>query len=264
MSKIKTLGAALSAAVWLAAWSPPSAEALAWNRSAAEKLLRTADAAAVDKDIETGRTAPWIVRLKGPDGDVRAIFKHMDRRRPNPQAASWRYEMAAYTLAELLGLDIIPPTVERSIQGVPGALQLYVEGSLSERNRRRSELRPADEQAFRRALDEIRVFEILTGEECGSPDDTLIDKTTWKICRVDFSEAFSVDPALDAACPLERCPRRLYDHLARMSRSEIEKRLRPYLSDSEINSLCERKKRIVAGLTRLIKDKGDRVVLFEP
>ena len=75
-----------------------------------------------------------------------------------------------------------------------GALQLYVEDSLSERDRERLALRSPDEAAFRRALDEIRLFESLTGDSCGDKDDTLIHKTTWKVCRVDFSEAFPADP----------------------------------------------------------------------
>ncbi len=177
-------------------------------------------------------------------------------------AASWRYEIAACRLADLLGLDIIPPTVERPIEGRPGALQLFVENSLSERDRERLDFRPPDETAFRQALDEIRVFEILTGDACGDKDDTLIHKPTWKVCRVDFSEAFPTDPALDGACPLERCPRRLYERMLRAARSAAESELKSYLSDSEINSLWERKKRIVARIQQLIKEKGERAVLF--
>ena len=188
----------------------------------------------------------------------------MDRPRPSPRAASWRYEIAACKLARLLGLDIIPPTVERPVEGVRGALQLYVEDSLSERDRERLGLRSPDEAAFRRALDEIRIFESLCGARCGDKDDTLIHKPSWKICRVDFSEAFPVDPGLDETCPLERCPRRLYERLLRTARSMVESELKPYLSDSEINSLCERKKRIVARLQQLMNEKGERAVLFEP
>ena len=214
------------------------------------------------KNSETGRTAPWLVRLEAGGIRTRAIFKHMNRVRPQPMPASWRYEIAAYKLADLLGLDFIPPTVERTIDGTPGMLQLFVEGSFSEHDRERGNTAPPDPQAFRQALDEIRVFEILTGAACGDKDDTLIHKPTWKVCRVDFSEAFPADPALDAACPLERCPRRLYERLLRTARSMVETRLKGYLSDSEINSFCERKKRIIARLQQLMKEKGEQAVLF--
>ncbi len=245
-----------------AAPARPFAEPYAWDRGASEKLLRTAPVAAVSKTSEAGRTAPWLVSLDAGGLRVRAVFKHMDRPRPSPQAASWRYEIAAYKLADLLGLDFIPPTVERAIDGTPGMLQLFVEGSFSEQDRERGNTAPPDPAAFQQALDEIRVFEILTGNACGDKDDTLIHKESWKVCRVDFSEAFSADPALDEACPLERCPRRLYERFLRTARSMVETRLKGYLSDSEINSLCERKKRIVARLQQLMKEKGERAVLF--
>jgi hypothetical protein len=216
----------------------------------------------VSKTSEAGRTAPWLVTLDDGGRRVRAVFKHMDRPRPSPVAASWRYEIAAYRLAELLGLDIIPPTVERSVSGAPGALQLFVEGSLSARDLERLALRPPDPAAFRQALDEVRVFEILTGCACGDKDDTLVHKESWKVWRVDFSEAFPADPAPDEACLLERCPRRLYERFLSTPRSLIEARLKGYLSDSETHSLGERKERIVARLQRLMAEKGERAVLF--
>jgi hypothetical protein len=254
--------AAAAACLW-AAPARPFAEPDAWNRGSAEVLLLKAAVVNVSKTAESGRTAPWTVTLEDPGGGrVRAVFKHMDRPRPSPLAASWRYEIAAYKLADLLGLDIIPPTVERPVEGVRGALQLFVEDSLSERDRERLDLHPPDETVFRQSLDEIRFFEILTGDACGDKDDTLIHKPTWKVCRVDFSEAFPADPGLDEACPLERCPRRLYERLLRTARSMVESKLKAYLSDSEINSLCERKKRIVARLQKLIEEKGERIVLY--
>jgi hypothetical protein len=247
----------------LAAPARPSAEPDAWNRGTAEALLRKAVVAEVSKIQETGRTVPWIVFLDQPGGvRVKAVFKHMNRPRPSPMAASWRYEMAAYRLADLLGLDFIPPTVERTVDGVPGILQLFVTDSLSLRDRERLGLLPADEASYHQALDEIRVFELLTGERCGDADDTLIHKPTWKICRVDFSEAFATDPDLAEDCPLERCPRRFYERLLRTARSMVESMLKPYLSDSEINALCERKKRIVARLQQQIIEKGERLVLY--
>jgi len=256
------IAAAAAAACLSTAPARAFAEPAAWDRGASEKLLRTAPVADVSKTSEVGRTAPWLVTLDAGGLRVRAVFKHMDRPRPSPQAASWRYEIAAYKLAELLGLDIMPPTVERPVEGTPGALQLFVEDSLSARDLERLALRPPDPTAFRQALDEIRVFEILTGDACGDKDDTLVDKESWKVCRVDFSEAFPADPALDETCPLERCPRRLYERFLRTPRTMVETKLKGNLSDSEINSLCERKKRIVARLQQLIKEKGERAVLF--
>jgi len=254
--------AALAAAVGL--WLQPAASAGAgsWSRAEAETFLRSAAVVGIDKDAESGRTLPWIVRLEAAGVRCRAVFKPIHRPRPRIEAASYRYELAAYELAGLFDLDFIPPEVEREIDGLNGALQLFVEDCLSERDRERTDLRPPDAEDFRRRLDEIRVFEILAGGTCADKDDILLDTSTWKVWRVDFAEAFPVDPALSVECPFDRCPRGFYDRLLRTPRAAVERRIKAYLSDSEINALCERKKRIVARLQDLIREKGERAVLF--
>ncbi|MFQ5792790.1 MAG: hypothetical protein ACE5JI_20160 [Acidobacteriota bacterium] len=73
--------------------------------------------------IGTGITNPEKVTLE-LDGQVRhAIFKKVDKNHDN-----WRCEVAAYQLDKLLGLGMVPPTVERRVRGRKGCLQLWVTG----------------------------------------------------------------------------------------------------------------------------------------
>lgn len=75
------------------------------------------------KTIGTGVTKPEKVRLE-LDGEVRfAAFKRVER-----PGDSWRSEIAAYELDKLLGLGMVPPTVQRRIGLRTGCLQLWVEG----------------------------------------------------------------------------------------------------------------------------------------
>ena len=110
----------------------------------------------------------------------------------------------------------------------------------------------------------VRLFEGLTGDSCGDKDDTLIHPDTLKACRVDLAEAFPPDPALSEDCSIERCPRSLYDRMLRMDPSATKKRLKAWLSNDEIEALCERKRQIVAGLMELIKARGEAAVLYSP
>jgi hypothetical protein len=76
------------------------------------------------KEIGTGVTKPEKVTLER-DGVVRqACFKRIDVK----QQDSWRSEIAAYELDKLLGLGMVPPTVERTIGGRRGCLQLWMTG----------------------------------------------------------------------------------------------------------------------------------------
>lgn len=55
---------------------------------------------------------------------------------------SWKSEVAAYELDKLLGLGLVPPTVEREVEGRRGSLQIWVEGAMTEKKRRERGLEP--------------------------------------------------------------------------------------------------------------------------
>jgi hypothetical protein len=232
--------------------------------SEVERFLREAPIVSVEKDAQGGRTLPWVVTLGKDGARVRAVFKYGHRPRPHPQAHSYRYELAAYELSKALELEIVPPTVERTIEGVAGALQLFAEGCVSERDLARTGARPPDPQVLRNNLDTVRLLEALSGDSCGNKDDTYIHPDTWKACRVDFAEAFPPVPTLSEDCSIERCPRGLYERMLRMDPASTKKRLKAWLSDDEVEALCGRKRQIVAGLMELIKSRGEATVLYAP
>ncbi|MCX6559016.1 MAG: hypothetical protein NTZ26_00750 [Candidatus Aminicenantes bacterium] len=229
-----------------------------------ERFLREASIVSVEKDTQGGRTLPWVVALEKDGVRARAIFKYGYRARPHPQAHNYRYELAAYELSKVLELEIVPPTVERTVEGVAGALQLFIEGCVSERDFARAGSRPPDPQALRNSLDTVRLLEALSGDSCGNKDDTYIHPDTWKACRVDFAEAFPPRPTLSEDCSIERCPRSLYERMLRMDPTSTKKSLKAWLSDDEIEALCGRKRQIVAGLMELIKSRGEAAVLYSP
>lgn len=93
------------------------------DRAEIERFLKKAEVTARRK-IGTGVTNPEKVTLE-LDGAVRhAVFKKVDEKSDN-----WRNEVAAYELDKLLGIGMVPPTVERSVGGRIGCLQLWVTGS---------------------------------------------------------------------------------------------------------------------------------------
>lgn len=227
-----------------------------------EVYLKTAPIVSIKKDATTGRTMPWKVTMDDGKTKLQGMFKRVHAPWPNPMVDSYKYELAAYELSKLLDLDIIPPTVEREIEGFKGSLQYFLPDCMSEADRERQRLQPPDLKAFLDRLDEIKVFEALVKDPCLDKDDTLIRKETWKVYRVDFAEAFAPSQGLGADCPINRCSRHLFEHLQKIARQIIEARLKPYLSDKDINALNERKRKIVARLDGLIAREGEKAVLY--
>ncbi len=225
-------------------------------------FLRQARIVEVDKNQVGGRTAPWIVTLDDGEKRQRAIFKHVDSRRPQPTPDSYKYELAAYELAELLGIGIVPPVVEREIGGRKGSLQVFLENCFKEKDRQRRKIEPPDSKSFADALEEVRVFENLVYDVCLDADDIWIHKDSWKVCRVDFSEAFFPSAELLQSCAITRCSRKIYQDLLQLKDEAVAACLAPYLNENEMKALLQRKKLIIEKIQKLIEEKGERAVLF--
>ena len=215
-----------------------------------EDYLRKAGVGTIVRGAQRGRTEPWTIILD--DGQVvrRSIFKYVDRRRPSMLPDSYFYEIAAYEFSKLLGLDIVPPVVERQIEGTKGSLQAFVESAVPEAARRRNGPEPPEPLKFGEALESVRVFALLVNDTCENLEDTLVETGTWRVFRVDFSEAFGPSPELRPDCGLTSCPDGLCLKLRDLDDRVIGQRLAPYLNKDEIGALIRRKGRLI----RLLED----------
>jgi Calcineurin-like phosphoesterase len=209
-----------------------------------------------------GRTEPWKVKMES-DGIVRwAQFKYINRPRPAPIPDSFTYEIAAYELDKYLGLNLVPPAVMRTINDTVGSLQMFVENAMRESDRKRENIRPADPEAFDQAMADLKVFENLVYDSCGNDKDTLIQKETGKVYRVDFSEAFAPENGTVPGCEILRCSRRLYQRLCDWDREKVTAVLAPYLNEEEIGALHARQGSIVRMIQEQIGIRGENDVLF--
>jgi hypothetical protein len=233
-----------------------------------EAYLKKANVGAILKGAQGGRGEGWTISLHDGKTARRGFFKYVDIRRPTNFPISYKYELAAYELTKLLKINIVPPVIEREIQEPKGqkrkgSLQIYVEGCISERDRMLKKIDPPNPQAFADALEEINVFEILTSCDHLSPKDILIHRETWRVCRVDFAEAFDPSTELLPEAAIKRCSKRLYKGLLDLSPLDVEATLKPYLNPREIKGLLDRRNLILEKIKNLIKDKGEAAVLFD-
>lgn len=213
------------------------------------------------------RTEAWRVNLD--DGKIKrkGIFKVTNRTRPHQLPDSYKYGIAAYELDKLLDLNLVPLIVEREIEGRKGSLQKYLEGGLTEAERRRKKIKPPDPESLENTLEELTVFENLTYSSsfCDQRDlgDILImHKEDWKVWRVDFSEAFAPSPELISGCKITRCSKKLYQNLKKLDHKVLKAKLKHYLNDEEISTLLKRKNIIIEKIKQLINEKGEESVLF--
>ncbi len=125
-----------------------------------ENYLRTAKV--VSKRRTEGRGENWITSLDDGKTARRGFFKLINRFRPAIITDSYKYGIAAYELDKLLDLNLVPPVVEREIEGRKGSLQIFIEGALLESERRMKNIKSQDPEKFKNTLGDLSVFENLT------------------------------------------------------------------------------------------------------
>jgi len=230
-----------------------------------ENYLRTAKI--VSKRRAGGRGENWVISLN--DGKIarHGFFKLLNQTRPTLIADSYKYGIAAYEMDKLLDLNLVPPVVEREIEGRKGSLQIFIEDNINESVRRMRNIKPPDLEKFKNTLEDLSVFENLTYSPsfCGErelADILIMDKKDWKVWRVDFSEAFAPSPELIPGCEITGCSKKLCQNLIKLEDKVIKTKLKHYLNDEEIGMLLKRKKLIIEKIKKLIAEEGKESVLL--
>ena len=219
-----------------------------------------------------GITNPW--RLTLTDGTVThdASFQAVDEHKPVMQLAtgsevrfvdSYKYNIAAYHLAELLGMDdVLPVYVERTWQGQTGSLSWWLPVKMDEVERHKRNLTAPDADAWNNQMYKIRVFDQLVYDTDANLTNVLIGED-WKIWRVDFTRAFRLYKDLkDPKANLVRCDHQLLERLKALNGDEVAERTKHYLTKDEVKAVMARRDKIVEHFQKLISEKGEREVLY--
>ena len=223
------------------------------------------------KQSDKGITNPW--RLTLTDGTIThdASFQKVDEHKINVQfdtgsemnfVDSYKYNIAAYALAELLDMDnMLPVYVERKWQGETGSLSWWLPVKMDEVKRHRQNITPPDLDAWNNQMYKIRVFDQLVYDSDANLTNVLIGEN-WQIWRVDFSRAFRLFGNLRNPGDLERCDRHLFEKLKALDGKELREKTKRYLTKDEVKGVMQRRDKIVEQFQKLIAEKGEGAVLY--
>jgi hypothetical protein len=224
------------------------------------------------KQSSKGITSPW--RLTLSDGTLThdASFQKVDEHKATATMAggrtemnfvdSYKYNIAAYAVAELLGLDdMVPVYVERSWRGDPGSLSWWLSVKMDEEERAKQKIQPPDPDAWDNQMYKIRVFDQLVYDADPNLTNVLISPD-WKIWRVDFSRAFRLYKDLRDPTDLVRCDRQLFEKLKALDANEVAEKTKHYLTKDEVKAVMARRDKIVAQFQKLVSEKGEKEVFY--
>jgi hypothetical protein len=251
------------------------------QRPAWEKYLETADIVKSER-LGEGVTHPWKIFLEKNGTAKKAVWKG------TTGLQEWRFEIAAYRLDKLLGLNMLPPAVEREFNRDRGAMILWADSKTSlfklvdDNEKARKAGRQEDPPT--EFLDLVgqgkyatRIWDCLIANEDRTQENILYTED-WRTLLIDHSFAFrsegeyaqklvygrngikkheNGDPLL-----INQAPRALVDRIRTLDAASIKKAVGPYLTAKEIAAIISRAKILVAEIEEMAKQIGEAKFYF--
>ncbi len=223
-----------------------------------------------------GVTAPKRLTLTNGTLTHDAVFQAVDERQTVASLSgggrsattefnfvdSYRYNLAAYAIAGLLGLDhMMPVYVERRWGGQVGSISWFAESIMDESERLKKKVQPPNPTDWNHQMYRMRVFTALTRDTDRNLTNVLITPD-WKVMMIDFSRAFRLQAELMYGSDLARMDRRLMAKLEALDRDQVKKAVGHWLLGGELDAMMKRRDLLVAHFKKLIAELGEEKVLY--
>jgi hypothetical protein len=229
------------------------ANARVWEgqHAAFEAFLRSAQIARMTK-LDVGVTHPK--RIFFADGGLArsAAWKPLRPGFQNGYWESYKSEIAAYELDKLLGMDMVPVTVERRVDGLAGAAVLWLDGV-----RTWGEVAPPDTPSWHRQVARMKMFDDLIGNPDRNKGNILID-AEFNIFLIDHSRAFLDDRGLPQ--PLAHVDAGLWTRMAALDQPALTAALGTWLRKPQIAAILARRDKMAAAIDALVRKNGRAAV----
>ena len=250
---------------------PPLETKEQYQGAAAEEFLKKAKIVAV-KDLGTGVTLPKKVTLELNGVTRNAVFKSIDdskgrtaqfARGPGEVAFqdSWQCEIPGYVVDQIIGLGWVPATVERTVNGETGSLQWWVQSRFSEAERAKQAVNPPSPLKWHQNTMKMRLFDELIYNTDRHANNVLITDD-FDLRLIDHSRSFRPYDRLKNPDALTQFSRELLEGIKKLDAQDLKKKVGRYLQSGQIQALIKRRDLIVALAEKLIKERGEAVVLY--
>lgn len=269
---------ALTAAAVLPASAPAQflPEQIA-RREAQEEFLMTAEIVRFEP-IGEGVTKPFKLYLRKGDVEGQAAWK-------NPRGwqegflEGWQYEIAAYRIDKLIGLNMVPPAVEREFRGKKGALVHWAENkySLLKIVEDGILIPPEAVEHNERMKWLARAWDSLIANEDRTQQNILYTED-WRMILFDHSRAFRSGKTFSERLMFgrngikvsqqgkpwlfERLPRRFVEAVEALTFESVKAAVGGTLKDKEIQAIIARRGLLLEEIAQMVREKGETEVIY--
>jgi hypothetical protein len=215
------------------------------------------------EEVSVGVTKPRRAYLK-PGGPIDSIvWKPIRPGRYHGYFESYQSEIAAYEIDKLLGLEMVPPTVEKRVEGDLGAAIMWAAPTKSFKEMGGSGAPtppPAFSVKFNRALVRAKMFDNLIGNSDPNLGNWLVDPS-WNLILVDHSRALTSNTKL--VHKMTHIDQELWLKFQALSDERLEAVVGEWLGDRELHAILERRKNMSKEIDKLVKARGSDAVFLK-
>lgn len=242
------------------------------QRAKLEEFLKTADIIR-SKDIGEGVTKPYKLDMIKAEEAHSGCWKNPSGMQKG-YLEGWQYEIAAYEMDKLLGLNMIPPTVEREFNGKKGSLQFWITSEMNDLERIEQGISiPRDQlESWNKQKYLTRAFDCLIANEDRTQQNIRYTKD-WRTILIDHSRSFRSSEKFKKQLVFGRngllgqklfrlLPRVFVEKVRTLDFNSIKQAAGPYLTDEEIEAILIRKNLLLEEIEEMIKEKGEANVLY--
>lgn len=237
--------------------SPEGAKVWVGRYAEYEDYLRNAP---IDRLEEVGEGVTKPLRgFFSPGGLARSVVvKPLPPKRQKGYWESYKSEIAAYELDRILGLDMVPVTVERRVNGQGASAQLWVSGCKLLRVLG-TDVKPDQPVKWAKEVCRQRVFDCLIANIDRNAGNILVDDQ-WDLILIDHSRAFAAN-ARPFEKEITRLDREMFERLKALDEATLMERLKPWIfGKGTVRELLKRRDKIVERLESQARERGEAAV----
>ena len=258
-------------------WPQLSQEQVA-ERGKWEEFLLTAEIVGFDQPLSErdAVTKPWKLTLEKDGVTMFAWWKNVEGRQKG-YLDNWRWELAAYQLDKLIGLNMIPPIVMKRFREDRGCCSLDYGNTITLKLKLAHVLNPSsDAERLNMNLATFiqRAFDNLIANTDRNPGNVLYTPD-WHMLLIDHSRAFYTskkytkellfdENSKTTPMPMLKLPRTFVNKLKALNFETIKEAVGEYLKDKEIEAVLIRRDLIIKNLDKRIEKLGEAAVLYLP
>ena len=173
---------------------------------------------------------------------------------------TYRYNIAGYRLARLIGLDHVPMSVERNIEGKLAAVTWWVDDvQMDEGARLKKKTMAPDVQRFAKQIQVMKIWDELIQNKDRNGGN-LLWTSDWSMWLIDHTRAFRLGKELVAPADLTRCDRRLLDGMRALTAESLAKAIGDSLTKEEQGAVLARRDLIVKHFDDRIAKLGEGIL----